>query len=165
MTAEREQAEDGSASIDAEIKDLERKILEIGGSRLLKQKSTVEGISLHIQLANDEITKAEVAKAKAEKDAAKYTTSIATLEASLAEARRDVEKLTQDIDECVEYINEIKEQVALAQDAAESAREELDSLKADLDEKSDKIQEFRQLEVRVPVYNVHFHADLDNPRR
>lgn len=147
MTAEREQAEDGSACIDAEIKDLERKILEIGGSRLLKQKSTVEGISLHIQLANDEITKAEVAKAKAEKDVAKYTTSITALEASLAEARKEVEKLTQDIDECVEYINEIKEQVALAQDAAESAREELDSLKADLDEKSDKIQEFRQLEV------------------
>lgn len=65
----------------------------------------------------------------------------------MAEARREVEKLTQDIDECVDYINEIKEQVALAQDAAESAKEELDSLKADLDEKSDKIQEFRQLEV------------------
>jgi len=59
------------------IKDLEKKIL--GNWKVpsfLTQKSKVDGIRLHINLANDEITKAEVAKAKAEKDSVKYDATI-----------------------------------------------------------------------------------------
>ncbi|KAF9230713.1 hypothetical protein BU15DRAFT_83284 [Melanogaster broomeanus] len=54
-----------------------RKILDIGGFRLLRRQSTIEGIKLHINLANDEITKAEVAKAKAGKGVIKHDSAIA----------------------------------------------------------------------------------------
>ncbi|KAF9230140.1 SMCs flexible hinge [Melanogaster broomeanus] len=54
-----------------------RKILDIGRFRLLRQWSTIEGIKLHINLANDEITKAEMAKAKAGKDVIKHDSAIA----------------------------------------------------------------------------------------
>jgi structural maintenance of chromosome 4 len=51
---------------------LEREIAtaqsELESSRLLEQKSKVDGLKLHINLTNDEITKAEVMKAKAERD-------------------------------------------------------------------------------------------------
>ncbi|KAG2336745.1 hypothetical protein BDR05DRAFT_953125 [Suillus weaverae] len=44
---------------EAAIEVLEKKILKIGGSKLLKQKSTVDGICWLYQLANEEVTKAE----------------------------------------------------------------------------------------------------------
>ena len=62
--------------VEKAIQDLEKKIIEIGGSKLLAQKSKVDGIKTHINIAMDELTKAEVAKAKAEKDLVRYTKNI-----------------------------------------------------------------------------------------
>ena len=70
-----EQVAGENKHIEQDIKDLERKILEIGGSKLLTQKSKVDGIRVHI---GHEITKAEVAKNKAEKDATKLQGTLAT---------------------------------------------------------------------------------------
>ncbi|KAH9011787.1 SMCs flexible hinge [Lactarius pseudohatsudake] len=55
-----------SGAIEEAIKALKRKILDIGGSQLLAQRSKVDGLKLHIDIANEGITKAEVAMAKAE---------------------------------------------------------------------------------------------------
>ena len=74
------------------IEDLEQKILDIGGARLLTQKSKVDGIKLHINLANDEITKAEVAKAKAEKHSAKLDASINTNKSRGGNGTREPER-------------------------------------------------------------------------
>lgn len=93
-TSQLEELQEKSGAIEQAIKDLEKKILDIGGARLLTQKSKVEGLRLHINLANDEITKAEVAKAKAEKDSAKLDGTIETNRASLGEAENEPPELT-----------------------------------------------------------------------
>lgn len=149
-TNELEKLQAQTASIRAEIEGYEKKILEIGGSKLLAQKSKVEGLNLHIRLAGEEITKAEVAKAKAEKDSTKLGISIENNETSLEEASAEVKRLGEEIDECVRLIEEIRDSVSKAQEAADNAKEDLDSLKAELDEKTDAIQTFRQKEVCYP---------------
>ncbi|KAG1722719.1 hypothetical protein EDB19DRAFT_1954611 [Suillus lakei] len=54
--------------IEAAIHVLEKKILEIGGSKLLKQMYTVDVLRLLHQLANEEVTEAEAMKATAERN-------------------------------------------------------------------------------------------------
>lgn len=147
MTADLEDLEAKSGKIENAIKELEKKILEIGGSRLLKQRSTVDGIKLHINLANDETTKAEVAKAKAEKDVVKYTSAIAGNAAAVAEADEEIQQLQTQLEEVNEYLEELKKNVEAAQAAAENSKDDLDTLKMQLEVKREEIQEFRKKEV------------------
>lgn len=139
--------QDKSGKISKAIKDLEQKILDIGGARLLTQKSKVDGIKLHINLANDEITKAEVAKAKAEKDSTKLDTSINTNKTTLEEVETELETLNNQLRDLTGFVTELRGQVEKAQAAAENSREDLETLKAELDEKDQHIETFRRKEV------------------
>lgn len=146
-TEELEELEGKTASIEADIKALEAKILEIGGSRLLAQKSKVDGIRLHLNLASDEITKAEVAKTKAEKDLAKLEKSLRSNGESLEQVNADLEELEGRLDECKEYLSNLKTRVKQAQDAEENQKDDLDRMQKELDEKNEQVQAFRQREV------------------
>ncbi|KAI8990648.1 RecF/RecN/SMC protein [Trametes punicea] len=148
-TSELERLQEKTAAIESEIKALEKKILEIGGARLLSQKSKVDGIRLHINLANDEITKAEVAKAKAEKDRVKFQTNIENNTAELKDVQGELAELEQQLEECAGYMAQLRQQVDVAQAAAEKASDDLAKLKEELDEKTEQIQGFRQTEMKL----------------
>ncbi|KAG6830095.1 hypothetical protein H0H92_002268 [Tricholoma furcatifolium] len=148
-TEELEDLQGRSASIEQAIQDLEKKILEIGGSRLLKQKSTVEGIKLHINLANDEITKAEVAKAKAEKDSTKYDTAIRTNTEGLQEAEAELEELEGSLEELTAYVTELRAKFEESQEAVNESKEVLRKLKEEVDAKDEEIAEFKQKEQAI----------------
>ncbi|KAJ7703280.1 RecF/RecN/SMC [Mycena rosella] len=126
--AELEDLQRKAGKIEQAIEELEQKILDIGGSKLLTQKSKVDGIRLHINLANDEITKAEVAKAKADKDLAKLVLSIKANSAALEEHQANVEE---------------------AKAAADNSKDDLQALKTSLDEKEEEIQAFKQKEAEL----------------
>lgn len=153
-TSELEGLQAKSARVEASIKELEQKILDIGGSRLLKQKSTVEGIKLHINLANDEITKAEVAKAKAIKDLTRHDTAIQSNTVGFQEAEAELEELDGTFEELTTYVNQLRAKVDDAQDAANSSKEDLDNLKAEVDVKDQEIAEFRKKEVCCSRFQV-----------
>ncbi|KAG6836004.1 hypothetical protein H0H93_012338 [Arthromyces matolae] len=138
-----------SARIQDAIKELEQKILDIGGSRLLKQKSTVEGIKLHINLANEEITKAEVSKAKAEKDLTRHSAAIENNTASFEEAETELGTLNAELDELTTYVEELRAKVETAQEAANNSKEVLDKLKAEVDEKEEEISVFKKKEMDI----------------
>ncbi|OBZ79683.1 Structural maintenance of chromosomes protein 4 [Grifola frondosa] len=148
-SAELEKLQERTGSIEQEIKALEDKILKIGGARLLSQKSKVDGIRLHINLANDEMTKAEVSKAKAEKDSVKLQNTIDTNRTSLDESEGELQELSEQLKECAEYVAEIRSKVEAAQAAAENSKDDLETLKAELDEKTEEIQAFRQKEMEL----------------
>ena len=146
-TGELEEIRDRTKGIEGEIKALEKKILDIGGARLLTQKSKVDGLKLHINLANDEITKAEVAKAKAEKDVVKLAKSIQTNKDALAEAEADLEELDREVTECAQAVQEIKDKVEDAKTQEENSKTKLDEVKSKLDDVSEKIRGFKKKEV------------------
>ncbi|KAK2462864.1 hypothetical protein APHAL10511_005062 [Amanita phalloides] len=138
-----------ASKVEQAIKDLEKKIMEIGGSKLLTQKSKVDGVKLHISLAYDEITKAEVAKAKAEKDLAKYESAIESNNALLEEAEAESKELDSQLKELDTYMSELREKVEAAQTAADNEKEDLEELKGELNEKEEKIQTFRKKEAEI----------------
>ncbi|KAG6856767.1 hypothetical protein H0H87_000945 [Tephrocybe sp. NHM501043] len=148
-TAELERLQEKSAKVENAIKELEKKILDIGGSRLLKQKSTVEGLKLHITLANDEITKAEVAKAKAAKDSARLDGTIQTNTVGLQDADAELEELDGNLEDLTAYVTDLRAKVEDAQDAANTSKEDLDKLKAEVDDKDQEIAEFRKKELEI----------------
>ncbi|KAH9025772.1 SMCs flexible hinge [Lactarius hengduanensis] len=84
-----------SGTIEEVIKALERKILDISGSQLLAQRAKVDGLKLHIDIASEGITRAEVAMTKAEKDLAKHEGSIARNQQSLEGVEIELEKLSR----------------------------------------------------------------------
>ncbi|CAA7264900.1 unnamed protein product [Cyclocybe aegerita] len=138
-----------TAKIEQEIKDLEKKILEIGGSKFLSQKSKVEGIRLHIKLTNDEITKAEVAKSKAEKDSVKFETSVNNNTTTLEEVEAELQELEEELANVSAHVTELKEKLETAQAAAENSKEDLENLKAELDQKEESVAEFRSKELKL----------------
>lgn len=148
-TDELEQLQSKASKVEKAIQELEKKILEVGGSKLLTQKSKVDGLKLHISLANDEITKAEVAKAKAEKDVVKAESAIESNTALLEEAEAEIEELNGQLGELEQYVNELRARVDDAQTAAERQKEDLETRKAELDEKEEAIQEFRKKEAEI----------------
>jgi structural maintenance of chromosome 4 len=146
-TQKLEALQEKTGKIEEAIKELEKKILDIGGARLLSQKSKVDGILLHINLANDEITKAEVAKAKAEKDSVKLRGTVEANSVAMKDVDAELAELNEQLEECAGYVRELRTKVEAAQAAAENSKDDLDNLKAELDTKTEEIQAFRQKEV------------------
>lgn len=136
-------------TINEQMNALEKKILEIGGARLLAQKSKVEGIQLHMNLAHEEVTKAEVAKTKAEKDVRKLAGVITTNTTTLDNVATDLEGLEEELKECNRYLDDITSKVADAQTAVENSKDDLEERKAELDEKTEQIRTFRAKEVSL----------------
>ncbi|KAK0482937.1 hypothetical protein EDD18DRAFT_1433060 [Armillaria luteobubalina] len=122
------------STIEAAIKDLEKKILKIGGVKLLVQCSKVDGIKLHLCLANDKITKGEVAKKRVQNN---ITRLMASLDANLVtqkELQEELEKLDGELKEVREYVANLSTNVAKAKEAEETMAEDLQKLKEELDE-------------------------------
>lgn len=114
---------------------------------MLAQKSKVDGIRLHINVANDEITRAEVAKAKCEKDRQKLDSLIDSNTESLSQVDDAIAGIDEQLSECQTTLNTIRTKVEQAQVATDHAKEDLDDLKAELDEQMKIIQKFRAREV------------------
>jgi structural maintenance of chromosome 4 len=155
--SELEALQSRSGTIEEAIKALEKKILDIGGSRLLAQKSKVDGLRLHISLANDEMTKAEVAKAKAEKDSIKFESSVAGNQQGLTEVEAELEKLNESLQEVKDYVADIRAKVEAAQAEVENGKDDLENLKVELEQKTEEIQAFRANEVRRPYSLTAFY--------
>ena len=159
-TAELERLQSKSSKIEEAIKGLEKRILEIGGSKLLSQKSKIDGIRLMINLANDEITKAEVSKAKAEKDITKLASSIEVNESTYEEYEGEVRGLQETLQELQTYLGELKARCDEAQQAADNSKEDLDELKKELDEKEEQIQGFLKKQVCALLMEFFFSLTL-----
>jgi structural maintenance of chromosome 4 len=101
------------------------------------------------QLANEEVTKAEVMKATAEKNIVKYTSGVETNRAALEEVEKELEDLKDQLAEVAQYLEDLKEKVEAAQAAQESSKDDLDQLKQQLQEKREEIDEFRKKELEI----------------
>ena len=147
-TAQLERLQEKSGSIQDEIKALEKKILEIGGARLLSQKSKVDGLRLHIKLANDELTKAEVDKAKAEKDMTKFESTLQSSQEELEEAQDELAEWEEQLTQVAELMKELESKVEIAKAAEEEWSEKLAAMKEEVESMSEGVQAFRQRQVR-----------------
>lgn len=138
-----------SAGISDQIKELQNKILEVGGVKLRAIQSKVVTTKGLLDLANESITKAEVGQAKAERDVEKLTKSIDASKAKMEEVQAELDIVDGDLQACTADLNVLREKVQEAVDASTDVQDALAQSKAELDEKMEGINSFRALEVSL----------------
>jgi len=138
-----------SNSIETRIKELQERILEVGGVKLRALQSKVANTRSLIDLAGDNLTKAEVAKAKAERDVEKYDKSLGADTAKVEEVDNELEIIGNDLAACVADLQTIQSKVDEAQIGMESVQDVLVEAKRELEEKTTSINSFRAFEVEI----------------
>lgn len=136
-----------SSGINEEIKELQNKILEVGGVKLRAIQSkfmTTKGL---LDLANDAITKAEVGQAKAQHDVEKLQKAIAANTAKVEEVDAELESVEGDLKAISDDLATLRQSVEEAQDTSVDVKEQLAESKAKLDEASTEINAFRKIEM------------------
>ncbi|KAF9003737.1 RecF/RecN/SMC protein [Hymenopellis radicata] len=141
--SELESLLENSSEIEAAIKDLEKRILDIGGSRLMAQRSKVEGVQFSINLLGDEITKAEVAYEKAGNDIKRLTASLKTNKADLVKAEEEMQVVETDLADIEELLEELRKTVDKAKGDEETWHEHLQTLEEEYGEMQEHIQAFK----------------------
>lgn len=147
-TSQLAQDEAGANIISQAIKDLEQKILDIGGSRLMAQKSKIESTNNLISISSDIITKAEIAIKMAKKDSEKLEVSIRNNEEALKEVEEELEALKEKLGDLRRYVSELTEKVESARTEEENSKSDLEERKKELQEKDEQLQGFKKREVR-----------------
>lgn len=150
LTLEKEvtKLRSNASVIQERIKELQDKILEVGGVKLRAMQSKVANTKGMIDLAGEKIVKAEVAQAKAQRDAEKLEKTIATNTAALEQLLGEYEVVEADLASCQADLEIITARVQEAQDGMEDVHETLAEAKKELDEKLTYINTFRTLQVR-----------------
>lgn len=141
--------------IQDQIKELQAKILEIGGVKLRAMQSKVANTKGMIDLAGENIVKAEVAQAKAQRDAEKLDKTIANNTTVLEQLQSECEVVEADLASCQADLETITTKVQEAQDGMEDVHETLAEAKQELDEKLSYINTFRSLQVRIGTITLH----------
>ncbi|KAJ3746755.1 RecF/RecN/SMC N terminal domain-containing protein [Lentinula detonsa] len=150
-----------ASTIEAALQEVEDKIMKIGGSKLMAQKSKVEGLRNHINLTNDAITNAEVTKAKAEKDVEKHQDTVENDVAALEQLETELAELDCQLGELQGFVKTVKAKVEAAEAAEESKREALVERKAQLEEKTEAVEAFRQTEIKLQKAIDGHQKDID----
>ncbi|KAG6009177.1 hypothetical protein E4U43_000036 [Claviceps pusilla] len=149
LNAEIDQLRGETASVEAEIKALQDKIMEAGGEKLRSQRAKVDGLKEEINANTEEMSNAEVRRVKAEKQKVKLAKDIAKAAKDHEAATQDLEKLEDDVTNHRERADELKAQVKQAETELMSRREELRAFKKELDAKTAELNKSRAVEIEM----------------
>ncbi|CAG8592645.1 10545_t:CDS:10, partial [Ambispora leptoticha] len=149
LTQELENLKTHPALIEQEIKDLQQKILDVGGGKLRSQKAKVDEIKEQIDSHNDRITTLQVSKTKAEKDIIKLQNSIEKSENEAEELSLEIKQLEEEMQEKTLESREIRQKARQSEDLMEKRREELEKIQRELDSKTEIINKIRTAEVEI----------------
>lgn len=138
-----------SAGLSGEIKELQDKIMEVGGVQLRSQKAKVDGLKEQIDTLTEETSNAEVAKSKATKDKAKHEKAYLQAQTDLQNANDELDALGNETNTQTEASSEVKQRADAAQSAMDDKQEELAILKAELEQKTAELNETRAVEIEM----------------
>ncbi|KAH6911148.1 RecF/RecN/SMC N terminal domain-containing protein [Coprinopsis sp. MPI-PUGE-AT-0042] len=148
--------------INDAIKELESKIMAIGGAKLMTQKSKVTGLREHILNTTNSISKAESEINKAEKDIKRLSGTVETNKQQLAEVSEELEALNKEVNEVEEYLEVLRGAVETAQNQVENQKEVLDKIKKKLDKARNHISDAKKEQDDV---NAEIERKLDEHDR
>ena len=138
-----------TAGVEAEIKELQDKIMEVGGVRLRAQKAKVDGLKEQIATLTEEISTAEIARSKQEKQQSKHKKAFLEAEAEVASTAEEMESLVNEGQSRDKDASGSKRQAEEAQEALETKQEELATTKRELDEKKAELNSIRGVEIEM----------------
>lgn len=147
LTKDVEKLREKSSGISEQIKELQNRILEVGGVRLRAIQSKFTTTKGLLDLANDAVTKAEVGQAKASHDVEKMQKAITSNTTKLEEVEAELGDFDADLQSCSKQLEDIRDSLQKAQDETSEFQEDLAEAKTELDEASTEINAFRKFEM------------------
>ncbi|KAJ2237530.1 Structural maintenance of chromosomes protein 4 [Coemansia sp. RSA 1722] len=137
------------ATIEADIRGLQEKIMQAGGIRLRAQKAKVDGLQERIKTISDEIVRWESALSKARKDLTRAERAASTRDEQIAELDTQLAGVTSEIETKSVAALELKTRSDAARAALDSKRDELDRVKEELEAKMEEFNELRTKEAAL----------------
>jgi structural maintenance of chromosome 4 len=137
--------------IEAAIRELQDKIMEIGGVRLRGQKAKVDGIKEQIKSLVERRDAAEIDQTKADKAKKKHEKAQADATAELAKIADDLAKVEEEVQAQKDSSGNsaLRRQADEAKEALEYKKEELNEMKADFDQRTADLNATRGSEVEM----------------
>lgn len=138
-----------SDKIEGAIKELQDKILEVGGVRLRAQQAKVDSILSQIDTLNDQTTKLTVARSAAEKNIEKTRKVVEKTEQELEETNTKRDEIETEKEEKTQIAIGIKSRCEEAQSLMDFKKSALDELKIEVDQNDNTIKQLRKMEVEM----------------
>lgn len=118
LEKENDMTRKNMVGIEQEMKQLQDRIMEIGGIRLRSQKAKVDNIQDQLNTIHDSIANADVLKIKKEKDKARFEKAISDsrkelqeIEMQVSDVKNNIAKKTKLIDTLSARIKKIKQEI------------------------------------------------------
>ena len=146
---ERDRLRAQTSGIEADVKHLQDKIMEVGGVKLRGQKAKVDGLKERMKTLSDENSSAEVSKSKATKDKAKHETAYAKAVQDLTALSIETEKLEDERKAQVLCASQARHGASEAQTRLEQKQDELEGMKNDLEAKTSELNKTRAVEIEM----------------
>lgn len=155
-----------TAGLEAEIRGLQDRIMSAGGIQLRSQKGKVDGLREQLELANEQVAAAELARVKSEKNLAKAQKAHSDRVAELDAVAEELEALK---DEIRAHQLSCQESAARAEEAAaylEEKKDGLAALKGELDERTAELNKTRAAEIEMKnKLEEHHKVLVENQKR
>ena len=146
-----------SSKIEEQIKELQEKILEVGGVKLRSQKAVVDGIQEQISLLNERISKLKVERSTRQKSVTKAQKSIDVKEKELAELERELVDLKDQISSQAQAAEDVRARVKEAKLLLSQKEIEMEEMKIKLDKNAEVVNEIRRNQVKYCSKNKYAH--------
>ncbi|KND02295.1 uncharacterized protein SPPG_02770 [Spizellomyces punctatus DAOM BR117] len=149
LTKQTSNLQESATVIQEDIKELQGKILEVGGVRLRTQQAKVDGVNEEIGINNTRMTKLQVERSTRDKAVAKILKSIHKNQTELDSVKTEIESIDADLERQRSAASQVKGKVQEAQQVLETKETELEQIKEILDVKTEEINEMRKLQVET----------------
>ncbi|CCG83748.1 protein of unknown function [Taphrina deformans PYCC 5710] len=135
-------------SIEADIKDLQDRILDVGGIKLRTQQSKVDGLKDQIEALQQRADASEFSRTKAEKDIKKHSKTLENGIAELSAIEQDIHDFEAQLAQTTKGDTSTKEMEETSY-ALEENQSSLQEIKGALDEEMKAINTFRAKELEL----------------
>ena len=134
--------------IETVIKELQEKILEVGGVKFRSQKAVVDGIQDQITTLKERITKLKVEKASRERNVSKLKASIDAKTQELQDLENEMENLKNTLNAQLESAAKIRIKVNEAKKVLGDKESQMEILKEKIHSNTEIVNEIRRNAVR-----------------
>lgn len=138
-----------SDKIEQAIKELQEKILEVGGVRLRAQQAKVDSISSQIDTLNEQTTKLTVTQGAAEKNVQKTRKAVEKTEQELQETETKRAEIEIEKEEKTKAAIGVKTRCEEAQMLMDEKKSHLDELKVEVDKADEAIKKLKKMELEM----------------
>jgi structural maintenance of chromosome 4 len=135
---------ESAAEIEAVIKDLQEKILEVGGVKFRSQKAVVDGIQEQISTQKDRIAKLKVEKASRERNMGKLNSAIESKGKEVEDLDTEMNNIKSTLDSQLASAASVRAEVTEAKNLLLDKETLMENLKEKIDSNTEVVNEIRR---------------------